>query len=189
MDNTLVNTLPILNAESENVQKYHVNKPDQIPGIFRDLKPLPGAVDGIFKLANYYDLYILSTAPWENPSSWQDKINWLTEYFGNDENSPFYKKVVLTHKKNLVKMPSSMLLDDRPYHGASDWDDKEIDSFWLQYGYDPRLVWTEDLVPFLISIAQSDEDSLRTDIIHANEKTQYKLRHATDEFKKESWEQ
>lgn len=188
MDNTLVDTLPVLNAESQNVQKYNVKKPDQIPGIFRHLKPLPGAIEGVKELAKYFDLYILSTAPWENPSSWQDKINWLTEYFGNDADSPFYKKVVLTHQKNLVKMPDSLLLDDRPYHGASDWDDAKIDSFWLQYGYDNRLVWTAELVPFLISIANSNEGSLRDNIAYANKQSQYALRHATTEFKKESWE-
>lgn len=80
------------------------------------------------------------------------------------------------------------MLDDRPYHGASDWDDEMLDSFWLQYGYDPRLVWTDDLVPFLISIAQNDEQTLRTAIVQANEQKQYQLRHATTEFKKESWE-
>ena len=46
--------------------------PDHIPGIFSTLHPMPGAVEAFNTLAEKYDVYILSTAPWDNPSSWTD---------------------------------------------------------------------------------------------------------------------
>lgn len=188
MDNTIVDTLPVLNQHSHNLDQHGVTKPDQIPGIFRNLASLPGAIDGINQLTEYYDLYILSTAPWYNPSAWQDKLDWLTEHFGNDAQSPFYKKVVLAHQKDLVKNNDAILLDDRPYHGASAWNDTQLDSFWLQYGYDQHLVWQDQLVPFLIEIAQAPGNSLHSQINFANHNHHYDLHSPNDDFKKEGWE-
>ncbi len=45
MDNVLVDTLLILNAI--DMAGETVAKPDQIPGIFRDLPPVPGAIDAV----------------------------------------------------------------------------------------------------------------------------------------------
>lgn len=42
---------------------------DEAPGIFALMDPKPGAIDGIHKRAARYDVYILSTAPWKNPSA------------------------------------------------------------------------------------------------------------------------
>lgn len=65
MDNVLVDTLSVLNQI--DMSKESVVKPDQIPGIFRDLPPIPGAIEAVNRLANEYEIYILSTtAPWHN---------------------------------------------------------------------------------------------------------------------------
>ncbi len=69
MDNVLVDTLSILNVIDMRSEK--VKKPDQIPGIFRDLPPMVGAVEAVKSLAENYELHILSTAPWQNASAWQ----------------------------------------------------------------------------------------------------------------------
>ena len=113
MDNVLVDTLLILNAI--DMAGETVAKPDQIPGIFRDLPPVPGAIDAVNKLNDYYELYILSTAPWQNASAWQDKLIWLQHHFGEDEQSPFYKRVIMAHDKSLARTPGGILVDDRPY--------------------------------------------------------------------------
>ncbi len=52
------------------------------------------------------------------------KILWLAQYFGNDKQSPFYKRVTLTHDKSLAHGVGGILIDDRPYHGASQWNDE-----------------------------------------------------------------
>lgn len=188
MDNTIVDTLPVLNAENDKPHLYQFKKPDQIPGIFRYLPPLPDAIDSIYVLSQYYDMYILSTAPWQNPSAWEDKISWLNDFFGNQPDSPFYKKIILTHQKNLNKIAGAILLDDRPYHGAHDWDDPKLDSFWLQYGHDKELVWSKNLVNFLIEVAKSNHDSIRDKIFSVNNNYHYSLHQTDQTFKKESWE-
>lgn len=69
IDNTIVDTLPILNAENDKSHLYQIKKLEQIPGIFRYSPPLPDAIDSIYTLSQYYNMYILSTVPWQNPSA------------------------------------------------------------------------------------------------------------------------
>ncbi|SUP52371.1 Putative 5'(3')-deoxyribonucleotidase [Weissella viridescens] len=78
------------------MQKEDVAKPDQIPGIFKNLPPVAGAIEAVNVLSEDYDMYILSTAPWHNPSAWQDKLIWLQKYFGADDSNPFIS-VLLWH--------------------------------------------------------------------------------------------
>jgi len=155
MDNVLVDTLPVLNAYAEEHPK--AGKPDRVAGIFSGLPIMSGVLAGIDALKPYYDLHILSTAPWFNPSAWQDKIVWLEHHFGEGDDNPFYKKVIMAHDKGLVHNGGGILVDDRPYHGASAWDDPESGSAWIQYGYSDALTWNGQLVPFLIEVAKIHE--------------------------------
>ena len=47
--------------------------PDTIPNIFRNLKPIEGAIASVNQLleSEKYEVYFLSTAPWNNPSAWE----------------------------------------------------------------------------------------------------------------------
>jgi len=188
MDNVLVDTLSILNAVDMRSEK--VKKPDQIPGIFRNLPPMVGAVEAVKSLAENYELHILSTAPWQNASAWQDKLLWLAQYFGNDKQSPFYKRVTLTHDKSLAHGVGGILIDDRPYHGASQWNDEAADSLWIQYGYDARLVWSDQLVNYLNAVAKAYKTSgtLRLSAEAVAEQTGYQLFGKNDHFEKAHWE-
>jgi len=188
MDNVLVDTLSVLNQIDMTTQT--VAKPDQIPGIFRDLPPMPGAVAAVETLAAYYELHILSTAPWQNPSSWQDKLIWLQQYFGDDQQSPFYKRVVMAHDKGLLHYGGGMLIDDRPYHGASAWDDAAADSVWLQFGFDDRLVWSIELVDFLIAVAKDYDKStgLRSAVAQVATRHDYQIHGDVTTFEKAHWE-
>lgn len=153
MDNVLVDTLPVLNAYVE--EHPEVSKPDRVAGIFADLPIKEGVQAGVAALKEHFELYILSTAPWHNPSAWQDKIIWLEKTFGAGEDNPFYKKVVMAHDKGLVHGTGGILLDDRPYHGASAWSDEAAGSEWIQYGYTEELTWEGQLVPYLIEVAKN----------------------------------
>ncbi|WP_294976892.1 hypothetical protein [uncultured Leuconostoc sp.] len=188
MDNVLVDTLSILNAIDMTSEK--VKKPDQIPGVFRDLPPMSGAIEAVQSLAENYELHILSTAPWQNASAWQDKLLWLAQYFGDDKQSPFYKRVTLTHDKSLAHGVGGILIDDRPYHGASQWNDDATDSLWLQYGYDVRLVWSDQLVTYLTAVAQSYQQfgTLRLSAATVAMQSGYQLYGRTDSFEKSHWE-
>ena len=56
------------------------NNADDIDGIFSEMDPMPGAIAGYNKLDEMgHDVYILSTAPWKNPSAWSDKLLWVKE--------------------------------------------------------------------------------------------------------------
>ena len=58
---------------------------DDIPGIFSHMKPMEGAVEAVKTIAQKYKVYILSTAPWHNPSAWSDKLEWVKRHFDSEE--------------------------------------------------------------------------------------------------------
>lgn len=97
---------------------------DDVPGIFATIDPMPGALDAVRTLqAMGYDLYILSTAPWGNPSAWADKVAWVTKHLDD----VFHKKMIVTHCKGLLAaQEGAYLIDDRTGHGASDFGERHI---------------------------------------------------------------
>ena len=96
---------------------------DLTPGAFGNLQPVPGAIRSFAKLSRIYDVYILSTAPWDNPSAWGDKLEWVQKYLG-----PWAtKKLILSHNKNLNR--GDYLIDDRPNNGAAGFEGE-----WIKFG-------------------------------------------------------
>ncbi len=97
MDNVLVDfPSGIARVPPEVVDEYD-DRLDDVPGIFSLMEPLPGAVESFEVLAGLYDTYILSTAPWENPSAWSDKLLWVKRHLGRAA----HKRLILSHHKNL----------------------------------------------------------------------------------------
>ena len=96
--------------------------PDHIPGIFRNPKPIKGAIKAIHKLyeSGKYDMFIATSAPWGNPQSAADKRVWLEKYFG----SIFHKKMFVTHRKDLLM--GDYLIDDRVANGAGEFSGEHI---------------------------------------------------------------
>jgi 5'-nucleotidase len=115
---------------------------DEVPGIFALMDPMPGAIDAIQKLANHFDLYILSTAPWKNPSAWFDKIKWIHDHFGDGKESILYKRVIISHHKNLNR--GDYLIDDRMKNGAGEFEGELI-----QFGSDRFKNW-EAVINYLL---------------------------------------
>ena len=102
------------------------NNADDIDGIFSEMDPMPGAIAGYNKLDEMgHDVYILSTAPWKNPSAWSDKLLWVKEHLGKVA----YKRLILSHNKNLNS--GDYLIDDRDVNGAGEWGEK-----LLRFGFD-----------------------------------------------------
>lgn len=85
---------------------------DEIDGIFSKMNPMKEAIKSVELLFRYFDVYILSTAPWNNPSAWTDKLNWIKKYL------PIvgYKRLILSHNKNLNA--GDYLIDDRIKNGV-----------------------------------------------------------------------
>ena len=97
MDGVIVDFVSALKLQSEETLKEYEGRFDEIPGLFSQMKPVPGALEAVRKLNKKYDCYILSTAPWNNPSAWSDKVVWITENLDD----VFHKKMVITHCKHL----------------------------------------------------------------------------------------
>ena len=81
MDNVLVDFKSGLDKIDEQTKQKYEGHLDDIPGIFGLMNPMEGAIEAVNKLAEKYDVFILSTAPWENPSAWADKVKWVKKYF------------------------------------------------------------------------------------------------------------
>lgn len=95
---------------------------DEYSFIFRNAKPLDGAVKSFNKLANSpkYDVYILSTAPWANEQAWAIKRQWVEKHLGKNA----YKRLILSHHKNLLM--GDYLIDDRVKNGVDDFKGEHI---------------------------------------------------------------
>lgn len=134
MDGVLVDFMSGVNKVSDEVRQQYAGRLDEIPGVFALMDPMPGAIDAVHKLAEHYDVYILSTAPWNNPSAWADKVSWVTKHLDD----VFHKRMVVTHCKHLCQ--GDYLIDDRSKHGAS-----EFSGEWLQFGSDRFPHWNSVL--------------------------------------------
>lgn len=99
---------------------------DEAEGIFGLMDPFDGAIEAVKRLAasEKLDVFILSTAPWLNPSAWADKIKWIHTHFGLDKDSPLYKRVILSHRKDLNK--GDFLIDDRKKNGVDRFAGRHI---------------------------------------------------------------
>ncbi len=120
MDNVLVDfesSFKLL--DKKTLRKYRFNL-DDIDGIFSLMQPMPDAIESIKKLRKKYDIYILSTAPWNNPSAWSDKLLWIKKHLPKIG----YKRLILSHNKNLNK--GDFLIDDRKKNGAEKFEGELI---------------------------------------------------------------
>jgi len=135
MDNVLVDFQSGIDQLSEEVKCEYEERLDEVPGIFSLMKPIPEAIDTVKFLAEYFDVYILSTAPWKNPSAWTDKVNWVHQYFGIEKDTVFYKRLIISHHKNLNK--GGFLVDDRTKNGANEFEGELI-----QFGSEKFPDWS-----------------------------------------------
>ena len=148
MDGVLVDFQSGIDKLSDEVKKEYEGRLDEVPGIFSLMDPMPGAIEAVHTLSEYYDMYILSTAPWKNTTAYSDKLAWLTKHFGD----LFKKRVIITHCKNLCD--GDYLVDDRAKNGAS-----EFPGEWVQFGSKRYPDW-EEVTRYLISetLFHDDDD-------------------------------
>ena len=148
MDGVLVDFQSGIDKLSDEVKKEYEGRLDEVPGIFSLMDPMPGAIEAVHTLSEYYDMYILSTAPWKNTTAYSDKLAWLTKHFGD----LFKKRVIITHCKNLCD--GDYLVDDRAKNGAS-----EFPGEWVQFGSERYPDW-EEVTRYLISetLLHDDDD-------------------------------
>ena len=110
MDNVLVDFKSALRKRGMDPDMVDA---DELEGLFSEMDPMPGALEGYRALVHQgHDVFILSTAPWGNPSAWRDKLEWVKKYLGDVAE----KRLILTHHKYLVN--GDVLIDDRRKRGA-----------------------------------------------------------------------
>ena len=132
MDNVIVDFKSGIMRLSQEVQREFAGNLDDVPGIFSLMDPMPGAIESVQTLSQYFDTYVLSTAPWSNPSAWSDKVEWIQHYFKNDETTalkdplgnPLWKRLILSHHKHLNQ--GDFLVDDRTANGADRFNGEHI---------------------------------------------------------------
>ena len=137
MDNVLVDFQSGLDQVSEEVKAEYAGRLDEIPGLFAKMKPMEGAIEAVHELQKHYDLFILSTAPWKNPSAWSDKVEWVTKYLDD----VFHKRLIISHHKDLCQ--GDYLIDDRGKNGTS-----EFAGEWIEFGSEQFPNW-ESVLKYL----------------------------------------
>ena len=120
MDSVLVDFQSGIDALTEEQRLTFKDDLDDVPGIFSMMKPVDGAVEAYKELTKHFDVYILSTAPWNNPSAWTDKLLWVKKHLGDLA----YKRLILSHNKNLNS--GDYLIDDRTANGAGEFKGEHI---------------------------------------------------------------
>ena len=88
LDNTLVDFVSGIERLSASDRAEFEGRYDDAPGIFALMDPMPGAVQAYRELSQLFDTYILSTAPWDNPSAWSDKLLWVKRHLGGEPDDP-----------------------------------------------------------------------------------------------------
>lgn len=95
---------------------------DNSETVFLNAPPIPHAIEAIEELEKHYDVFILSTAPWNNVNAWFQKRVWVERHLPS-----LIKKLILTHRKDLLK--GDFLIDDRAKNGAAQFSGEHIHIF------------------------------------------------------------
>ncbi|WP_394551722.1 ADP-ribosylglycohydrolase family protein [Agromyces sp. MMS24-JH15] len=143
LDNTLVDFPSAFDRVAPELLEEYTDRRDEIPGIFALMDPMPGAIEAYRQLAAVHDVYILSTAPWLNPSAWSDKLEWVQRHLGVEKGTPAYKRLILSHHKDLNR--GDYLVDDRPNNGAD-----RFDGTWLHFGPGNAFPTWESVTGYLL---------------------------------------
>jgi len=108
-----------------NVTPYK-GRPEKLPGLYENLEPIKNSIESVNKLLNsdLFDVYFLSTAPWDNPDAWTHKRLWIANHF---DEKLIRKRLILCHHKNFLK--GDFLIDDRKWNGAQDFEGE-----WIEFG-------------------------------------------------------
>lgn len=116
----------------DELRKQYAGRYNEVPNIVSYLTPIKGAVEAMSALqqSGKYDVYILSTSPWSNPTTWSDKVEWVNRYL----DKYYCKRLILSHHKNLLR--GDYIIDDRGKHGTSGFKGE-----WLRFGSEEFPDW------------------------------------------------
>lgn len=98
--------------------------------LFLDPPAIEGAIEAIKQLADKFDIFFLSTAPWSNVNAWSHKRIWVQKNLGKYA----HKRLILCHRKDLLM--GDFLIDDRTQNGAGEFKGELI-----QFGTESFADW------------------------------------------------
>lgn len=104
--------------------------PQKVPGFFKTLDPMPGAIEGINALAGDYDVYILTAPSVKNPHCWTEKAQWVEQHLGKS----WLNKLIITKQKGLLHSETerTYLIDDHNIKGGRDLFFDAGHLFWFK---------------------------------------------------------
>ncbi len=94
------------------IDKKMLRKPYTEPGAFINLPLIAGSQAAVARLQQVFDIYLLTTHYWSNPTCVYEKEIWLQRYFPSLANNGIFTK-----HKPMVK--GDILVDDRPSNLAA----------------------------------------------------------------------
>jgi len=104
--------------------------PQSKEGFWRELEPLPGAIESYKYLDEKYDVWVLTRPSFHNLNCYNEKAQWVRDNLGFDAQ----KKTILCGNKSLVK--GQYLIDDHHKDGQPEFEGK-----WIQFGSDEYPDW------------------------------------------------
>ena len=137
MDGVISDFSKARNEHPLSKQTPYIGRPDRIPNIYKDLDPITNSIESVNKIINSdkFDLFFLSTPPWDNPDAWTHKRLWIVKHF---DEKLIRKRLILCHHKQL--MIGDYLIDDRRFNGAL-----EFKGEWIHFGSEQYPNWSSVL--------------------------------------------
>lgn len=120
LDNVVVDFPSAFSKIKKEVMLKHKGNEDKIHGIFSLMNPKLNSIKAVNFLSKHFEIFFLSTAPWENPSAWSDKLLWIQKHFPKIG----YKRLILSHNKHLNL--GNYLIDDRLANGSNKFTGEHI---------------------------------------------------------------
>ena len=105
---------------SDNTKKEYKDQLYNAPDFFKDMKPMTDAINAYKALSLKFNTYILTAAPWVNPTAANDKIAWVKKYLPDVA----HKRIIISHNKHLCM--GDYLIDDSTRNGAGEFSGEHI---------------------------------------------------------------
>lgn len=100
----------------KSIDPKALRRPYREPGFFLGCPVIPGAQEGVERLGQAFEIYVLTTHYWGNPTCVYEKELWLQRHFPK-----IAQRGIFTSHKELV--PGNLFIDDRPKNIKA-WKDK-----------------------------------------------------------------
>ena len=107
-------------------------------GFFKNLEPMPDAIESFNKLKEHYDVWILTRPSFKNINCFNEKAEWVLEHLGFD----VLEKTIMCGDKSLVK--GDYLIDDNGQNGQP-----EFEGEWIEFASESFPDWTA-VIDYLI---------------------------------------